>query len=131
LTLIVVLTTLSHYRASVWYRPTSLWFLAQDSILERYMLWPWGCVTMSVHLSATSQYGMKTAEHRIFTQTTPHNTPRPLAFCWQRFWWNLTGLLQKGAKHRRNKVKIAVLLFIVDHALLASNLPCRCDLRRQ
>ena len=54
-----------------------------------------GCCHLSVCLSVTSLYCIKTAIHRI-TQTMPHNSPGTLVFSCQTFFWNSNGVTPNG-----------------------------------
>ena len=64
-------------------------FLPRDGTLARYMLS--SCVRLSVCLSVTSRYCVKTAKHGI-TQTTPHDRTGNLVFWCHRYPRNSTGV---------------------------------------
>jgi len=55
-------------------------------------------VCLTVWLSITCWYCIKTAKHRIM-QTMPHNRPGILVFWWQRSSWNSNGDTPTGAQN--------------------------------
>ena len=56
---------------------------------------PSSCVCVSVCVSVTLRYCIKTAKRRI-TQTTPHDSPMTLVFLCQRSWRNSNGITPYG-----------------------------------
>jgi len=53
------------------------------------------CLSVSVCVSGTLRYCIKTAKRRI-TQTTPHDSPMTLVFWCQRSWRNSNGITPYG-----------------------------------
>jgi len=85
-----------HHKRHQQFKVTS--FLPRDAMLARYMLS--SCVRLSICLSVTSRYCVKTAKIRI-TQTRPHDSLGSLVFWCQRSPRNSTGITPYGGANCR------------------------------